>query len=465
MARDSSAQFRQINRERFDAFAGYCRSPLVIHLAHELAWFESDGGDILATLVVDTDREFSGIVFARDLQERFRWVNQTSYFGSAEEAVTALVPLATQTLERLDVERVQGDEAARPIDFFVPLVADDRLHPDFKRLAAHSSHKAARNLVRVLMRWYEDRDGNYVQQFQTDGFDARIWELYLWATLVSLDYAAEFPDPAPDIVAVGVGVRFALEATTVNPSMHEGQLVPAPKPTSVDEAADYFRNYLPIRFAGPLTAKLDKKYWERTAVAGLPFVLAIQDFHADFSMTYSGAALPSYLYGLDLVGFGGDEDDDDAAPPRPISAHHWKGKSVDSGFFSLPGAENVSALIFNASGTLSKFNRMGIKVGLGTSRVRVLHAGERLVAKGDDLTEAAFSEEVLEDYGEAWVDGMEVYHNPRALHPLDPTWLPGAAHHRLTSDGCLESLVPDGHLITSRTAIVTGSARRPTDME
>jgi len=32
------------------------------------------------------------------------------------------------------------------------------------------------------------------------------------------------------------------------------------------------------------------------------------------------------------------------------------------------------------------------------------------------------------NYKEAWIEGMDVFHNPRALHPLNPDLLPGAAH-------------------------------------
>lgn len=442
---------RRIARARFDAFAGYCRSPQVSHWAHELEWFESPDDNVLATLIIDSDEEFSGIVFARDLRDRFRWVGQTPFFPTADGAVEALALLVEETSDDLEIRRVQGDERGGSVDFFAPTVPNERLHPNFRHLAEDPGHEAARNLIQAMMRWYEDRDGNFIQQFQTDGFDARVWELYLWATLVSLDYAADFPAPAPDLLAHGVGVRFAIEATTVNPSLHKGQATPTPKPTSEEEVADYFRNYLPIRFAGPLTAKLGKRYWERDSVVGLPFALAIQDFHADFSMTYSGVALPSYLYGIDLV--SPRQGDDIEAPLENISSHTWHGKTVQSGFFDLPGANNISAVIFNASGTLSKFSRIGIRVGLGSAKTRIIHAGLRQVGDGENLTETAFSEEVREGYPEEWIDGMEVYHNPTAIRPLDPMWLPGAAHHRYIA-GRFESLVPEGHLSASRTAVV-----------
>ncbi len=33
---------------------------------------------------------------------------------------------------------------------------------------------SARDLINVIMRWYEDRDRNFVEQFQSSGFDARV---------------------------------------------------------------------------------------------------------------------------------------------------------------------------------------------------------------------------------------------------------------------------------------------------
>ncbi|MCA1681997.1 MAG: hypothetical protein LC700_02415, partial [Actinobacteria bacterium] len=51
----------------------------------------------------------------------------------------------------------------------------------------------------------------------------------------------------------------------------------------------------------------------------------------------------------------------------------------------------------------------------------------------------SFVDIVSEGYPETWIQGMDVYHNPNALHPLDPDLLPGAAHHRLIADGQIET--------------------------
>jgi len=93
--------------------------------------------------------------------------------------------------------------------------------------------------------------------------------------------------------------EFTLEATTIQPSRPEGgKSVSPPAPQTHEDRDAYVRHCLPIRYAGPLTTKLRREYWTMPSALGNPFVLAIQDFHAPLSMTYSFPALPINLYGL-----------------------------------------------------------------------------------------------------------------------------------------------------------------------
>ena len=48
---------------------------------------------------------------------------------------------------------------------------------------------------------------------------------------------------------------------------------------------------------------------------------------------------------------------------RDLKSHTFKGKTIESGFFSLPDAENVSAVVFSNAGTLAKFDRIGVLAG------------------------------------------------------------------------------------------------------
>lgn len=441
---------REISKARFDAFVGYCRSPEVATVAYEVAWLGADDNSVFATMIVDSDREFSVIVFLPDLLGRFRWANQTGFFGTAEEAGADLERVLRVVLAEVEAQRVQGDEDGSPVDFFARLVADHRLHPTFKRVRDERGQSSARQLINVMMRWYEDRDGNFIEQFQTTGFDARVWELYLWATFVSLGYEVTQPDPSPDFVARGPEGAFAIEATTVNPSFdRSGKAIPPFVPASEADLAVYADHYLPVRFAGPLTNKLSKRYWEMPGIGEIPLVFAIQDFHADFSMMHSMGGLMAYLYGVSVH----DVVADNGRTAR-IDTHTWGEKVVPSRFFELPGSENVSAVIFNSQGTVPKFSRMGVKVGFAREDVKILHGGKLLIASGQGIERTTFSGEVETDYWEEWVSGMEVFHNPSALRPLDPRWVPGAAHHILDQDGSMQSLYPERHIAQAHTYVV-----------
>lgn len=445
----------RISRMRFEALAAYCRSPLALASAKELAWFEVGGERLLIVLSRHReDEDFVAAVLAPDADERFRCVWVTDFFPEPSAALEDAERRLPSLLERFDEERVQGDERGQPVDFFLPVVPETRLHPSFVALTTLEGYSPALELIKPMMRWYDDADGNFVEQFQTTGFDARMWELYLFAALSEAGYALDRSAAVPDFVAEGLLGGLCVEATTVNPSRDaQGNVVPPPMVTTLAEALEFERHYMPIRFAGPLTAKLGKKYWERPNVAGEPLVIAIQDFHAPMSMTWSRAGLPVYLYGL-VHDWRHEPDGKLVIEPKKIEKHRWGVKEVPSGFFNLPGAENISAVIANPSATISKFDRMGVVAGFGSKRVRLVREG--LVASFDPNASEpdTFSRDVNSpEYSELWMEGMDVYHNPNAKHPLDPVMLIGAAHHSLQADGQIKSLLPAWQPMSSRTLI------------
>ena len=122
-----------------------------------------------------------------------------------------------------------------------------------------------------MMRWYEDIDGNFVEQFQTTGFDARIWELYLYAVLVEANLEVSHPKPAPDFLASGLNGEFALEATTINPT-------PRWRKSRLHRDRKHMRSErgissLPANQVRKATdKKLAKEYWNHPSVTGKPLV-------------------------------------------------------------------------------------------------------------------------------------------------------------------------------------------------
>jgi hypothetical protein len=140
--------------------------------------------------------------------------------------------------------------------------------------------------------------------------------------------------------------------------------------------------------------------------------------------------------------------------PYEIREHRLDAKVVPSGFFRLPDAENVSAVIFNSGGTLAKFNRMGVRAGFGTDNVILIRSGTIADLDPDASEPLKFVQFVTEGYPETWIEGMDVYHNPNALHPLDPDLLPGAAHQELVAGGQIRTTAPALKPFESRTTAV-----------
>ncbi|MBS1229808.1 MAG: hypothetical protein H6R17_3085 [Proteobacteria bacterium] len=448
---------QDIKQVRFEALAAYCRQPGALIAAEEVRWLEAYDEEVLIVVIRDvTDGDYSAMLLARDLKERYRWVEMTTFFETMDKALAAAPALA----ERIHSDfgkQAQGDERGKPVDFFTPIVAKEKLNRDFATISSLEGYSPAVELMKPMMRWYEDADGNFVEQFQTTGFDTRLWELYLFAALVESGYIFDKRFAMPDFCARNAFGELCVEATTVNPSRTRGgELVPPPPLDTDGQMQAFQRQYMPIRYAGPLTTKLGKMYWEKKSVKGRPLVIAIQDFHAPNSMVMSRTALPIYLYGM-AWDWQKDADGKLIITPRKIEAHIWGQKTVASGFFSLPGSENISAVISNASATISKFNRMGVLAGFGSKRVHLVREGTAANRDPNSVLPVIFTHDVNSpDYSETWMEGMDVYHNPNAAHPLHPSMLPGAAHHWLREDGQLESCVPEWQPFGSVTRIFVG---------
>lgn len=447
---------REINRVRFDALAGYCRDPMARLTSEEVAWFEEGGERVLGALIRDVaDGDFSGVVLGRDEKDRFRWIGGTGFSQTQSEAKRDLSKEMERQARAPAQSYWQGDGGGKPVDFFQPVVPRDRLHNNFILLAESEGYTPAKEIIEPMMNWYEDMDGNFVEQFQTTGFDSRLWELYLFAAFVEMGYRIGNIHAAPDFDCGGPFGEFAVEATTVNPTQGKGgKTVPSPSPDSMEEVLSYLKEYMPIKYASALTSKLKRRYWEREHVAGKPFVLAIMDFSSEGSMVNTTMSLPLYLYGYDY-----DHEKDERTGrlhirPRRVSEHRWRNKTIPSGFFDLPGAENVSAVLSSNSGTISKFERMGVVAGLGSKRIRVYRQGTVYDHDPDAAVPRTFSMEVTErGYSESWAEGLNVYHNPKALFPISEDKLLGAGHHRLLPDGQSSAMLPEWHVIASHTFI------------
>jgi hypothetical protein len=137
-----------------------------------------------------------------------------------------------------------------------------------------------------------------------------------------------------------------------------------------------------------------------------------------------------------------------------LKNHTHNGKTIPSAFFEQPETEHISAILTSASGTLSKFNRMGRQAGYGDPDIRVVRIGSCYDHDPNAFEPKGFRYEVNEKSEETWSEGINVYHNPHARMPLEPEMFPFAGHHTV-KDGDIVSMLPDFHPFASWTINLT----------
>lgn len=395
--------------------------------AIEHEWYSEHEERVLCVLVEDTtDQDYVCIVLGRDRVGRYRAVHLSDFYESIQ-AVRRLVPeLLADWASRDAREYEQGDEPRRQMDFFTPRHPVQRLNTTFAKLLNDEAFSPARGIVESMMFYFEDPDGNFVEQFQSTAFNARLWELYLFAVLAEDRCLIDRTYPAPDYLFTGVFGQGFIEAVTVNPNESVGEAGYPNDPTALGA---YLKDYLPVKFAGPLTNKLQRAYWQEPHINQRPIILAIADFHCQNSMARSQDSLLAYLYGRWFTRRY-DRAGRLSLTSRPIIEHVWGTKHIPSGFFNLPNAEHVAAVISTGEETILKFNRMGKRAGFGSSRLRMNVSGLRCVDHPRRARPQRFELDVRSrQYEEYWVDGLHIYHNPRALRPLDIRILSDGTHH------------------------------------
>lgn len=444
---------REISRARFDALASMSRSPAAAYVSEELAWYANEDETILGVMLRDViDNDYVAIVMARDEGGVFRCFDSECSLPTPNEA-TAWLTRAMKWHTGQGVRMYAQGDYSRGVDLFTPVLAEERLHPFFVGLASNPAFLPAKEMIRAMMPAFIDIDGNFVEQFQTVGFDARLWELYLNSYLREEELFIDRPRPSPDFLVTKFGQSVAIEAVIVgrrtgSPARY---FKSSDDPVRMPLPNDYTHE-MPIRFGSPLFTKLRKEYWNLPHVTGKPLVFAIADFHDDQSMLWSSAALIRYLYGMDHA-FHYNDAGELIIVPSAITTHQGS-KTIPSGFFRQPNSEYVSAVLFSASGTISKFNRLGRQAGFADPDVTLIRIGTCHDHDPRASMPKMFRYVVDETCKETWAEGMSMFHNPRALHPVPQELFPSIAHHRLRDDGQIVSRIPEFHPYGSITWLV-----------
>lgn len=427
-----------ISRKAFDIYVGFTRVANMFVLADEVKWYTNVDNTLFAVILFDyTDKDFNTVFLKRDLNRKIKYIaNEVSLssISEAEEWINVTEDKIRENIIRLipDTNDVAG------VDMFSLVVDKSKCHPYFIAVNEMPAHSAAKKLISEITPHFIDIDGNYVEQFQTSGFNSRLWELYLFCYFHEEGLTINREYEAPDFILINENVKVAVEAVIAENKTPYLDIDVQKMPIDVDVIKET-ENKLPLIYGSPLYSKLSHKtkdkglhYWQHEHTKGIPFVIAVADFHDVFAMNISTTALVNYLYGIKHTHYF-DENGDLVVVAENIKSHKKEntGAEIPSGFFYQPGAENISAIIHSASGTLSKFDRIGKQCGFDSKdtimrRVVTVYNPEPNADKP-----LVFDYLVDENCEESWSEGISVYHNPNALIPLPKEFFPSVSHHFL----------------------------------
>ena len=447
-----SKTINRISKSRFNALT-FSKHPMASITGIEYEYYADEAENVLGVLVLDvTDRDWNLVVLGRDERGAFRGIDVEISIGHREEALKSLFNKLISYAETGQAVFPQGEARKKKNEIFEPKVPPERLHPHFVVLKDGEGYSPAKGIIQEIAYVFVDLDGNFIEQFQTTGFDARLWELYLYAYLHEELFGLEGRTP-PDFMCVKGRVPIHIECATVGPSPEFDIDVP---PRSPEEAETLLRDYMPIKFGSVLYSKLSKEYWTLPHVQNHPLIFAVHDFHMNDSMIWSSSAMCTYLYGMRWRSTPlWDAAGNPLIATEKVGQHTYGGKTIPSGFFFQEKSEYVSAVLLSNSATIAKFNRIGMLAGFGSPRVKMIRSGTCHNHSPGARGPAKFSVEVeLGKYEETWAQGLSMYHNPNARYPIDMDMFPTIAHHFLEGN-MLRSLIPDFFPYSSRTIILT----------
>ncbi len=315
---------------------------------------------------------------------------------------------------------IRIDWSSKLIDLFTPVVEEDLLHKNFNSVLVPNRTEERER----LLGWcdgFVDRDGKLVEEFQTT-FNSTFWEIYIYAVLKKYGFEIDWDHSSPDFCVSTDNVDFVIEATTANSAVG--------KPNEWDrffseeelQALKRFRalnTEAIIRLSNSIlgkSRKFEKSYRKLGHVAGKPFVLAVAPFeqpHFNFQYDRPIKAL-LYDYYVDEDAFLDNPDAYSEGPPGINLGHVEKenGAEIPLGIFNDPGMSEISAVIFSCTATWGKLSAMSSDPENKTM-ISSIWAEPPDGAPAKRRCIAAHHNESIRD-------GLQVYHNPYATHPLPP---------------------------------------------
>lgn len=338
-----------------------------------------------------------------------------------------------------------GQNNPMSASLFSPVADEGRTHPLFRELRDAPHHAAARILMDEVFGDFPDTDKSFIQEFQTGGFSARVFELALFAYIQESGVEIDRHHAAPDFVLRG-DASVAIEATTTNPPQDQDpdELVQhrkirelIPSGLSPDDDEFVFQIGKAIRRKLIKRDNLGRAYWEQPHVTGFPFVIAVAPFHNLQAQGYPMGVVAQYLNGSrDVAQYG--KDGTLRVVQEKINLHEHDGKTIPSGLFAQPEAADLAGVLYSNSSTVGMFNRIGTERGYGPVDVALLRIGTAYDPNPNASKPQFFGYVVGDqsrDERETFADGLQLFLNPHAKVAVSLTALPGITANEVLGDG------------------------------
>ena len=154
---------KPLNSNRANLLLLFTRDPFVKLMNKELEYYSSDDDSLIGFVSIDReDYTFHAMLFDRDSRNKYCLVSMKLDYCSIEEARLGLEKLMN-TYVRNEIA-LRKDIPAN--DFFIPVTKQEQRHPFFdKLLDKEGFFTAEESVIEELSFHFEDRDGNFLDQF------------------------------------------------------------------------------------------------------------------------------------------------------------------------------------------------------------------------------------------------------------------------------------------------------------
>lgn len=293
------------------------------------------------------------------------------------------------------ISKVIGVEDDSMKNLFEDIAAPEKLHSNYQALKKTEREE----FQRVILDWangFQDRDGKdkFRHEFQTT-FNSSFWELYLYAVFKKLGLDVDFSKHAPDFCIPSEGIN--VEAVVANAGVNDVQ--EWDKTFEGVAHADVLTSQAVTieRLSNSIFSKLKKfetGYKEQEHVKDKAFVIAVGSFGTEDFFQLGDVAAQRLIYDCD--------------EEKTISKRN--GAEISLGLFKNDAFSDVSAIMFSSTASMGKVRAIS-----GSMQPAFFQA-----TRIKDLIHKIDASAPVGEYRESLGDGLRVFHNRNAKHPISP---------------------------------------------